>query len=388
MREPPSDAHGQVWGENLEIPAGRPPRGVYMRIDAAGKNERLCASFWHRLGIERRKPWAHEELRGTLKLSVYDGAQTVNQIWPSFALWVGGELSANARRQSVMSAQMASNGYGRQTPQKQSQVGHTDPLFTFRSRATPAGEWLRKSLDGPSWLRRRQALARDELNNQVATVLSHELRNSLCVIRMSMEILKMDLSATPTVDKARALIEHQTAHMSRLVEDLLDTSRARNGHLALKCEKVNLCVVAAQALQSVECTMQRSNHRVTVSSPAEPLWLQGDPARLEQIFVNLLLNAAKYTPAGGDIRLSTEQEEGEAVVRIRDNGIGIAPHLLPHVFDLYVQADPASCHSRAGLGIGLALVRNLVDRHGGCVRAASLGLGHGSEFVVRLPMSD
>ncbi len=174
--------------------------------------------------------------------------------------------------------------------------------------------------------------------------------------------------------------------MSRLVEDLLDTSRARNGNLSLKCEKVDLCVVAAQALQSVEFTMQQSSHRMTVSLPVGPLWLQGDPARLEQVFVNILLNAAKYTLSGGIIHLSVEREEGEALVRIRDNGIGIAPNVLPRVFDLFVQADPSSCHGGAGLGIGLALVRNLVDGHGGCVTAASLGLGLGSEFVVRLPM--
>jgi len=198
----------------------------------------------------------------------------------------------------------------------------------------------------------------------------------------------MEPVASPAVEKARALIEHQTAHMSRLVEDLLDTSRARNGHLALKRENLDLCVVAAQALQSVEFTMQRSAHCMTVSLPTEPLWLQGDSARLEQVFVNLLLNAAKYTLSGGNISLALQREAGGALVRVRDNGIGIAPNVLPRVFDLFVQGDPASCHGDAGLGIGLALVRDIVDRHGGCVTAASLGLGHGSEFVVRLPMPD
>ena len=232
----------------------------------------------------------------------------------------------------------------------------------------------------------RRAHAHDDLNSQFLAVLSHELSNSLCVIRMAAGILKMELSAGPAVAKARTLIEHQTAHMSRLVEDLLDTSRARNGHLALKCEKVDLRGVAAQALQSVEFTMQQSSHCMTVSLPIGPLWLQGDFARLEQVFVNLLLNAAKYTLPGGNIHLSVEREEDEALVRIRDNGIGIAPDVLPRVFDLFVQADPSSSRGGAGLGIGLALVRNLVDGHGGCVTAASLGLGHGSEFVVRLPM--
>jgi signal transduction histidine kinase len=175
--------------------------------------------------------------------------------------------------------------------------------------------------------------------------------------------------------------------MARLVEDLLETSRGSSGDLALNCEKLNLCVVAQQALQSVEVTMQQRRHCMTVSVPVGPLWLQGDPARLEQVFVNLLLNAAKYTPSGGVVRLSLEREAGEAVVRICDNGVGIAADVLPRVFDLFVQADPSSRHAGAGLGIGLALVRNLIDRHGGCVTAASPGLGHGSEFVVRLPIA-
>jgi signal transduction histidine kinase len=242
------------------------------------------------------------------------------------------------------------------------------------------------SLGNPTWLRRRRAHSHDDLNSQFLAVLSHELRNSLCVIRMAAGILKMEVPASPAVGKARTLIEHQTAHMSRLVEDLLDTSRTRNGHLALKWERVDLCVVAARALQSVEFTMQQRCHCMTVSLPVGPLWLKGDPTRLEQVFVNLLLNAAKYTLPGGNIQLSVEREEGEALVRIRDDGIGIAPDVLPRVFDLFVQADPSSCRGGAGLGIGLALVRNLVDGHGGCATAASRGLGHGSEFVVRLPM--
>ena len=288
-----------------------------------------------------------------------------------------------------MSEQLASNRYAHETRRNLNVVragGHQDGCRLLQDSAAPFRERSHDSLQNSTRLWRRRAQAHDDLNSQFLAVLSHELRNSLCVIRMAAGILKMELPASPAVGKARTLIEHQTAHMSRLVEDLLDTSRARNGHLSLKCEKVDLCVVAAQALQSVEFTMQQSSHRMTVSLPIGPLWLQGDPARLEQVFVNILLNAAKYTLSGGNIHLSVEREEGEALVRIRDNGIGIAPNVLPRVFDLFVQADPSSCRGSAGLGIGLALVRNLVDGHGGCVTAASRGLGHGSEFVVRLPM--
>lgn len=290
-----------------------------------------------------------------------------------------------------MSEQMASNRYGSPSRLKSNVVefrfGYTKALPPLRSHAKSVRKISNIAVESRTWLRRPRAHAGDELNSQVVAVLSHELRNSLAVIRMAAGILKMDVSVSPAVGKARALIEHQTAQMSRLVEDLLDTSRVRNGDLSLKCKKVNLCVVAAQALQSVELAMLRSSHCVTVSLPVGPLWLEGDPARLEQVFVNLLLNAAKYTDSEGNIHLSLERQEGEAVVCIRDNGIGIAPDVLPRVFDLFVQAEPSCSRNGAGLGIGLALVRNLVDRHGGCVTAASRGLGHGSEFVVRLPIS-
>ena len=223
--------------------------------------------------------------------------------------------------------------------------------------------------------------------NEFMTVFSHELRNSLGAIRSATQVLRMETSAAPATVKARALIERQVGQMTRMVEDLLDVSRVRSGHLRLQCERIDLCAVAAHAAQTVEFTMQQRNHRLTAAFPDAPVWLTADPARLEQVFVNLLLNAAKYTEAGGNVDLSVEREDGEATVRIRDTGIGIAPDVLPHVFGLFVQADPSSRRADAGLGIGLALVRSLVECHGGRVTAASAGLRHGSEFTVRLPMS-
>ena len=222
-------------------------------------------------------------------------------------------------------------------------------------------------------------------NNEFVTVFSHELRNSLGAIRSAAQILRMDTSADPSAVKARMLIERQVGQMTRLVEDLLDASRVRSGQLRLQCERIDLCVIAAHAAQIVEFTMQQRHHRMITSFPDAPVWLQADPARLEQVFVNLLLNAAKYTDAGGNVGLFITREEGEAIVRICDSGIGIAPEVLPHVFDLFVQADPLSPRADAGLGIGLALVRNLVERHGGRITVASAGSGHGSEFTVRLP---
>lgn len=220
-------------------------------------------------------------------------------------------------------------------------------------------------------------------NNEFMTVFSHELRNSLGAINSAARIL--ETCADPPVVKARLLIERQVGQMTRLVEDLLDVSRVRSGQLRLKCERIDLRVLAARAAQTVEFTMQQCSHRMTTSFPDSPVWLRADPARLEQVLVNLLLNAAKYTDAGGSVGLFVEREEVEAIVRIRDSGIGMDPDVLPYVFDLFVQADPSSHRTDAGLGIGLALVRSLVERHGGRVTVASAGPGHGSEFTVRLP---
>jgi signal transduction histidine kinase len=225
----------------------------------------------------------------------------------------------------------------------------------------------------------------DGPSNEFMTVFSHELRNSLGAICSAAGILRMDISAGPAAVRARALIERQVGQMTRLVEDLLDVSRVRSGQLRLQCERVDLCTVAAHAAQTVEFTMRERNLRMTTSFADAPVWLQADPTRLGQILLNLLINAAKYTDAGGEVSLSVERDEGEAVVHIRDTGIGIDPDLLPHVFDLFVQADPSSRRADAGLGIGLALVRSLVERHGGRVTVTSAGPGLGSEFTVRLP---
>jgi signal transduction histidine kinase len=239
----------------------------------------------------------------------------------------------------------------------------------------------------PLWRLWQSPSKEQRRNNEFMAVLAHELRNSLGGIRCAAGILRLDVCAAPNVVKARVLIERQVDQMTRLVEDLMDVSQIQNGQLRLQCERIDLCTLATHAVQAVELTMQQRNHRMTTSFPSEPVWLQADPTRLEQVFVNLLVNAAKYTAAGGDVGLSIEHREDEAIVRVRDTGIGIAADILPNVFDLFVQADRSSRRAVAGLGIGLALVRNLVESHGGSVAAASDGLGKGSEFTVRLPIT-
>jgi len=236
---------------------------------------------------------------------------------------------------------------------------------------------------------RLQASTRDDLGaepglNVLVSIFSHELRNCLGAIRNATGIRRFEKSTSCVGGRARVLIERQVAQMTVLIEDLRQLTQSQQLHL--RCEQHNLCTLAAQFSQSVEFTMQRRNHRMTTSFPDAPVWVRADAARLEQIFVNLLCNAAKYTSPGGDIRLSVQREEGEAVVRVSDNGIGIEPDVLPRVFDLFVQGDPPVRCVDAGLGIGLAVVRDLVERHGGRVSAASAGLGRGSEFTVHLPL--
>jgi signal transduction histidine kinase len=175
--------------------------------------------------------------------------------------------------------------------------------------------------------------------------------------------------------------------MTHLATGLLDVTRIASGRLRLKRERVDLCVVVRAAIETLESDFKQRDHRIAATLPDAPVWLHAEAGRLEQVFVNLLANASKYTDAGGDLALSVHTSDGDAIVRVRDCGIGIAPDVLPHIFDLFVQADEAAPRSRSGLGIGLALVRMLAELHGGSVIAASAGLGQGSEFTVRLPQT-
>jgi signal transduction histidine kinase len=264
-------------------------------------------------------------------------------------------------------------------------------LITHVRREVREGESDRDSFRrraGPllRLLRRRESADIKRRNTEFLAAFSHELRNSLAAIHGAAETLRLEKSPTPTVTHARSVINRQVRQMTRLVDDLLDVTRIRSGQLCLRCERTDLCMIVAHSLQAVEFDMQQRGHRVTASLPQAPVWLQADPVRLEQVFVNLLFNAAKFTDAGGDVAVFVQVENGDAIIRVRDTGVGIAPDVLPDIFDLYIQGDPSSRRADAGLGIGLALVRSLVESHGGRVSAASEGSRKGSEFTVRLPI--
>jgi PAS domain S-box-containing protein len=217
-------------------------------------------------------------------------------------------------------------------------------------------------------------------------MLAHELRNPLAPIRNAVLALQAGPEAGPGPEWATEVIDRQVTHLARLVDDLLDVSRITSGKIELRLEPIEVADLVARAIESSRQLIEDRGHSLEVALPEEPLWVQGDAVRLSQVFLNLLNNAAKYTPEGGRIEIAAERDRGQAAIRVRDSGVGIASELLPRVFDLFTQGERALDRAEAGLGVGLTLVERLVRRHGGSVAAASEGPGRGSEFVVRLPL--
>ena len=237
-------------------------------------------------------------------------------------------------------------------------------------------------------LRIEDLLAANRRKDEFLATVGHELRSPLGAIRNAIAILCSPAAEAPSRQRAQALIERQLRHMTRVVDDLLDSSRMLQERLRLQCERTDLRVVVRDALETLECDINEREHRLTTEFPDDPVWLQADPRRLEQVFINLIANASKYTDAGGELAVWMHTQPGQAVVRVRDSGIGIAPGVLPHIFELFQQANVTDQDSKSGLGIGLALVRQLVGLHGGRVTAASAGPGKGSEFTVHLCTED
>ena len=222
--------------------------------------------------------------------------------------------------------------------------------------------------------------------DEFLAMISHELRNPLAAITNAVQILDLQKDEQPIQQKARTIIRRQAGNLVVLVNDLLEVSRILTGRIQLHQEDLDARGIVQQAVETTRPLIDLGKHELSVSLPAEPTWLYADALRLEEAIVNLLNNAAKYTPEGGHIWLSLEQEGDEIVLRVKDDGVGIAPESLPHIFELFTQAPRSLDRSQGGLGIGLAVVRKLVEMHGGTVAAQSAGLGKGSEFVLRLPV--
>jgi len=256
----------------------------------------------------------------------------------------------------------------------------SDGVTVFTSDIT----W-RKRLESELRETNQRLTEADKRKDVFLATLAHELRNPLAPICNSLHILKQPSADARTVQRARDMIDRQVRHLVRLVDDLLNVARIVQGKIELRKEDVDLRSVVARAIEIARPLIDVNRHRLEVFIPQEPLIVAADPIRLAQVFGNVLTNAAKYTDPGGEIVITARKEPDKITVSVRDNGMGIAPDMLSQVFDLFVQGHRDSKRPSGGLGIGLTLVKNLVEMHGGTVTAHSAGLGKGCEVIVRLP---
>jgi len=232
----------------------------------------------------------------------------------------------------------------------------------------------------------RKLVEADARKNEFLAMLGHELRNPLAPIRYAVKIMKQRGSDDSELCWARDVVDHQVRQMAALVDELLEISRVTTGKVRLQKEPIDVATIVAFAVETSRPIIEVLHHRLSIVLPPGPVMVDADSLRMAQVLSNLLNNAAKYSKSGGQIRLAVTVEDSEAVFRVRDKGIGIPAEMLAQIFDLFTQVDQSLDHSQGGLGLGLTLVRNLVEMHGGSVSAQSDGLGRGSEFVVRLPL--
>lgn len=230
---------------------------------------------------------------------------------------------------------------------------------------------------------RQAAERKSHAKDEFLAMLGHELRNPLSAISSAAALIGLPGASGETIGRAKQIIQRQSQHLSRIVDDLLDLSRAMSGKILLTRRPVDVAALVSACLDTFKATGRTGNYQLHMDMV--PSWVDGDPTRLEQIATNLIDNALKYTPAGGSITISVGEQDQQVVLTVRDSGVGIAHDLLPHVFDVFVQASTTLDRSQGGLGIGLALVRRLVELHGGSVSAHSAGASEGSTFEIRLP---
>jgi PAS domain S-box-containing protein len=235
--------------------------------------------------------------------------------------------------------------------------------------------------------RAEQLAEMDQRKDEFLATLAHELRNPLAPIRNSLHILRMSHGNGPTSERVLEMMERQVSHMVRLVDNLIEVSRITRGKINLRKERVELAAILRNGVETSRPLIDAARHQLAIAVPPEPLNLKADSVRISQVIANLLNNAAKYTEEGGQIWLTARREGNDAVVSVRDTGLGISAEMLPCVFDMFAQVDRTLKRSQGGLGIGLTLARTLVEMHGGRIEARSGGPGQGSEFTVRLPLA-
>ena len=250
----------------------------------------------------------------------------------------------------------------------------------LQARAEENGRLLKETRQQAAALRET-----DRRKDEFLAILAHELRNPLAPISNSVSILASDKLPVKVRDEALQMMERQVKQMVRLVDDLMDVSRITRGRIELKADAVDIAEVLRCAVEISQPHIDQFGHKLTLNLPENPVILQADFTRLAQVFSNLLNNAAKYSPPDGDISLDVDVHRDSADIRVKDRGIGIRPDMLEHIFDMFAQVDDSLERSQGGLGVGLTLVKKLVEMHGGSVTVRSDGLGKGSEFMVHLP---
>jgi PAS domain S-box-containing protein len=243
----------------------------------------------------------------------------------------------------------------------------------------------RKQLEQELCRRVDELAEADRQKNEFLAMLAHELRNPLAPICNALHLMKMPGAESPLIEEARDMMERQTHQLVRLVDDMLDVSRIIRGNIELRKELLDLAAAVTRAVETAHPVIDAHGHQLNISLPDHPVFVEGDLTRLAQVIANLLTNAAKYTETAGRIRLAVERDNGHAIVRVSDSGVGIPAELLPRIFDVFVQGDRSLARSQGGLGIGLTLVKRLVELHDGSVAVSSAGVGQGSEFVIRIP---
>ena len=323
---------------------------------------------------------ANEKFCGSLKLHLADGTSLPRAQWP-VAVILKGEIVAAHDIEAIIE---------RPDGSRVTIIANVVPIKNANGDITGAISCLYDITERSRLERKTQEQATtladlDRRKDEFLAMLSHELRNPLAPITNALMILQLQKDEEPIQQQARMIIERQVGNLKHLIDDLLEVSRISTGRVQLRLERIAVRGVVDRAVETASVLIAQRRHALTLSMPAQPLWLHADTARLEQVVVNLLTNAAKYTDEGGRLWLSVEQEGEMAVLRVRDTGIGIALELLPRIFELFTQAERSLDRSQGGLGIGLCLVKRLVDLHGGSVEVASV-LGEGSEFTVRLPL--
>jgi PAS domain S-box-containing protein len=256
------------------------------------------------------------------------------------------------------------------------------PMFTGYIRDITE----RKKLEDALRERAVQLAEADRRKNEFLATLAHELRNPLAPIRNGLQILRLCDGDPQATGQALDMMDRQLSQMVHLIDDLLDLSRVSRGTIDLRKERIELAKVVEHAVEMSRPVVELAGHRLAINVPPSPIYVDADLTRLAQVFSNLLNNAAKYTEQGGNIRLLVEQQNGEVVVSVHDNGIGIPHEMLPYVFDMFTPVNRNLERSQGGLGIGLSIVKKLVEMHGGLVQATSDGDGMGSQFIVRLPV--